>query len=637
MILILGGTAQGRLAVQAADESGNAFFYSTKGALQEVVSHNGIRLTGGMNTKQMELFCKENEIELLVNAAHPFAEQLHKTIYEVSCVLNIPVVRVEREYPMRSSDIIWCDNYLQAVRKMQNNGVHRLLALTGVNTILPLKPFWENTPQSYFRVLNREESIEIAKKNGFPMENLIFFKNGTDDVISNIKPDAIITKESGVEGFFNEKVESAKRAGVEIYAIKRPILPKEFINVYGPIGLRKKIEELVPLFFHLRIGYTTGTCATAATIGALHAVLYNKELKTVFVTLPSLERVELPIHFTSIPYRSNFPISCFASCSVIKDAGDDPDITNACEIISTVEVIISNKNITNTYGSDESVKLSFLQGVGVGKITLPGLGLEIGEPAINFTPRQMIKNEVNKILTEYNNNILVNFKITGINVTIAVKDGLELAKRTFNSKLGIVDGISIIGTSGVVRPFSKEAFLGSIKKEIEVAIAVGGRTLVINSGAKSEKAIKEYVKKIRSDDKKPELPMQSFIHYGNFIGDTIVIASSLGINEIILGIMLGKAVKLAEGNLDTHSKVVTMNKEFLKQVAYYAGCSKEVYNSNLDTPCIIDKLTLARELWNALSASDSQKFFQYLKILCYKHCAPLFPNGKLSIILIPEC
>ncbi|MEF9932139.1 MAG: cobalt-precorrin-5B (C(1))-methyltransferase, partial [Bacteroidales bacterium] len=150
---------------------------------------------------------------------------------------------------------------------------------------------------------------------------------------------------------------------------------------------------------------------------------------------------------------------------------------------------------------------------------------------------QMIKNEVNKILTEYNNNISVNFKITGINVTIAVKDGLELAKRTFNSKLGIVDGISIIGTSGVLRPFSKEAFLGSIKKEIEVAIAVGGRTLVINSGAKSEKAIKEYVKKIRSDDKKPELPMQSFIHYGNFIGDTIVIASSLGINEIILGIM----------------------------------------------------------------------------------------------------
>ncbi|MEG0518521.1 MAG: cobalt-precorrin-5B (C(1))-methyltransferase CbiD, partial [Bacteroidales bacterium] len=649
MILILGGTTQGRSAVQVADQSGNIFFYSTKGKLQEVISHNGVRVTGGMDPLQMEQFCQTNEVELLVDAAHPFAEQLHRTVYEVSCRLHIPVIRYEREFLQRADDIIWCDSYSQAIVQMQSDGVRRLLALTGVNTISRLRPLWEkmlqneSAPQCYFRVLKREESVKIAVESGFPVENLIFFRddflhgcNGESScvnyavsremiqyerkVLAEIHPDAIITKESGASGFFNEKITAAREAGVKIYAVKRPVLPESFRTVYGPVGLRKQIEKLVPRFFPLRIGYTTGTCATAATKGAIWYALYGVTPQSVFVTLPSLERVELPVCFTTLPDGRE-------ACYVVKDSGDDPDITNASRIVSTVELI--EEDIPQTFSP---VPVCFLQGEGVGRVTLPGLGLEIGEPAINSVPRKMIETEIHHLLEQSS------LFISRVNVTISVPTGEELAKRTFNPKLGVVGGISIIGTSGVVQPFSKEAFLDSIKKEIEVAIAVGGKTLVINSGAKSEKAIREYVQKLRQGDGKPELAPQSFIHYGNFIGETISIAASLGVTEIMMGIMIGKAVKLAEGNLDTHSKIVTMNKEFLKQAAHDAGCSKEVYESSVTEgekcECIIDRFTMARELPNALSSADAQKFFLYLESLCHKHCDKLLPEGVLRIKLL---
>lgn len=649
MILILGGTTQGRSAVQVADQSGNTFFYSTKGELQEVISHNGVRVTGGMDALQMEQFCLANEIELLVDAAHPFAEQLHRTVEEVSRRLHLPVLRYEREFLQRADDIIWCDSYSQAIVQMQSDGVRRLLALTGVNTISRLRPFWEkmlqneNELQCYFRVLEREESMKIAVENGFPAENLIFFQNdflhgGNGEspcvndtvyqdviqyerkILAQIHPDAIITKESGASGFFNEKTAAAREAGVKVYAVKRPPLPESFQTVYGPVGLRKQIEKLVPQFFPLRIGYTTGTCATAATKGAMLYALHGTLPKSVFVTLPSLERVELPVCFTTLPDGRE-------ACYVIKDSGDDPDITNASRIVSTVELI--DGDVSQTFSP---VPVCFLQGEGVGRVTLPGLGLEIGGPAINAVPRKMIENEIHHLLEQST------LSISRVDVTISVPGGEELAKKTFNPKLGVVGGISIIGTSGVVRPFSKEAFLDSIKKEIEVAIAVGGKTLVINSGAKSEKAIWEYVQTLRQREGKPELAPQSFIHYGNFIGETISIAASLGVTEIIMGIMIGKAVKLAEGHLDTHSKIVTMNKEFLKQVARDAGCSKEVYEGSVTEgkkgECIIDRFTMARELPDALSSADAQKFFPYLEYLCHQHCDKLLPEGVLRIKLL---
>lgn len=598
MILIAGGTTEGRAAVRVAGEGNAPYYYSTKGEGQEIECKNGIRLTGGMDATQMERFCREKEIRLLIDAAHPFAEMLHKTMAEVAEKLNLPVVRYERRYPPRAENIIWCENYDDAIRQLKKYGIRKLLALTGVQTIGKLRGYWENHC-CWFRILNRTESAESARKQGFPAERLIVCDpeetNDTAALIRHLQPEAILTKESGETGYFNEKTEAAANASLPVFAIKRPGLPDTFLNVYGENELRRIIRHYLPRFFPLRSGYTTGTCATVAAKAALTALLTGKEQQTGTVTLPGGEEVTLPVSQTVISDGS-------AACTVIKDAGDDPDVTDGCAVVATVRIVERKE--------DSLPKVIFRGGEGVGTVTLPGLGLNIGEPAINPTPRRMIEKE------------LAFFDRSGFmpEVTISVPGGKELAQRTFNPKLGIIDGISIIGTSGIVRPFSSEAFIASIRKEIEVASANHVPRLVINSGAKSEKYIKA---------RYPDLSPQAFVHYGNFIGETLKIAAAFCLPEVTLGIMLGKAVKLAEGFLNTHSKKVTMNKVFLKELALQAGCTSE-------SQAVIDKVTLARELWKELPEEDRPKFFAALVARCYKHCRPLFPDGKLTVLLIDE-
>ncbi len=589
MILILGGTTEGRMAVKVTDEAGSPYFYSTKGDLQQILCKHGTHVTGGMNQQEMISFCKENHIRLLIDAAHPFAVGLHQTVADTAEALQLPVIRVERNYPPRSTSIIWCNDYQEAIERLNSDGITRLLALTGVNTIAKLRDYWEKA-ECWFRILKREESLSLAKKQGFDENHIVYYQEGEEEsLIESIHPQAILTKESGESGGFQAKIDAAHKYGIPVYAVKRPALPESFIPVTGEFGLRKAIETHVPGFYRLRSGFTTGACATAASKAALLSLLGKEDIHSVAIEFPDGEILSLPIASTKKINETT------ATATVIKDAGDDPDVTHGQEIVSTIQ-------FSNLPG------IHFLQGEGVGKVTLPGLGLEIGGPAINKTPRAMMTCELSALYKE------------GLDVTISVPNGREIAKRTFNPKLGIVDGISIIGTSGIVRPFSSEAFVDAIKKEIEVGLAVGAHRLVFNSGAKSERYIKALY---------PELPSQAFIHFGNFIGDTLRIASELKAEAVTLGIMLGKAVKLAEGYLDTHSKKVQMNKEFLKETARVSGCSDSVQT-------IIDQITLARELWTLLSPVDAGKFFPYLLHLCKKHCSSVYPAEKLTILLIDD-
>lgn len=607
MILILGGTTEGRAAVRIADEGSAPYYYSTKGTLQEIDCAHGIRLTGGMDAASMETCCHENNIRLLIDAAHPFASALHQTVAEVSTALQLPVIRYERRYPPRDNDLIWCDDYNDAIHKLSEQGIRRLLALTGVNTIAPLRPWWEKYP-TWFRILEREESLATATRQRFPSDRLFFYHDEDDagELMDQLQPDAIITKESGNSGYFNEKVKAARMRSIPVFVIKRPPLPETFHFVYGEDGLRKQIERLLPEFFPLHHGYTTGACATAAAKAALIALLKKEEQTQSSITLPSGELITLPVAETEWEGDS-------AICSVIKDAGDDPDVTNGSKIVA--KVTLSKE--------PASTPIRFVAGPGVGTVTLPGLGLEVGGPAINATPRKMITEELTSVLEEYRHSISHNTKTTEactLTVTISVPGGEELATRTFNPKLGIVGGISIIGTSGIVRPFSTDAFIASIRKETEVAKAIGCTTLIINSGAKSERYLKA---------RYPELPPQAFVHYGNFIGETLKIASLLDFPQVVMGIMIGKAVKLAEGFLDTHSKKVVMNKDFLKDLAHQACCAE-------DTIQKIDTITLARELWQLLPAEKQEAFFNLLLKRCHEHCTPLLPKGELSILLITE-
>ena len=586
MILILGGTTEGRLAVRVADAAGSPYWYSTRGDLQQIECKNGTHISGAMDEAAMAVFCREHDIRLLVDAAHPFATELHRTVASVSESLDLPVVRVERTYGAEDEDILWCDDYADAIRRLEADGVTRLLALTGVQTIAKLRPYWERH-DCWFRILHRAESLEKAAQQGFPEERLVYYEEDDEAaLIARLQPQAILTKESGESGGFPQKVAAAQAAGLPLYAIRRPALPAGFETVTGEHGLRKAIEHHVPGFFPLRSGFTSGACATAASKAALLALLNKPVRETIEVLFPDGETLSLPV-------KDVAP----GSATVVKDAGDDPDVTKGRSVVATVAF-------------SDARGIRFLQGEGVGRVTLPGLGVPVGGPAINRVPRQMMKQNLSVLYDG------------GLDVTISVPGGRELAQRTFNPKLGIVDGISIIGTSGIVRPFSNEAFVEAIRREIEVAVAVGTPMLVINSGAKSEASLKARF---------PDLPPQAFVHYGNFIGETLKIAADLNIRKVAMGIMIGKAVKLAEGHLDTHSKSVVMNKDFLKEVAEGAGCSPAA-------AAVIDRMTLARELWTDLDKEDARRFFPALRARCHRVCTTVYPpgSGELTLILVEE-
>ena len=577
------------MAVKVADEAGRRFWYSTRGDLQQVESHNGVHVTGAMDADTMTAFCREHDIRLIVDAAHPFASRLHATVTEVSRSLDIPVVRYERTYPDRSDDIIWCADYPDAITLLEKAGIENLLALTGVQTIPALKPYWERH-NCIFRVLDRQESVDLAVKAGFNPDTLVYYGTGETDMelMRRVKPGAVITKESGLSGGFPEKAAAAKALGIPLYAVMRPALPQGFITVTGQHGLRKEVERLVPGFYDLRTGFTTGACATAAAKAALTALLSGEEQTGVKFSIPDGETFTLPVEECRIG-------ADWAEASVIKDAGDDPDVTNGCTV--QVKVALSLQP-----------GIHFLQGEGVGRVTLPGIGLPIGDPAVNPVPRQMITEQLTALYEG------------GLDVTVSVPGGAELARKTFNPKLGIVDGISIIGTLGIVRPFSMEAFVEAIRREVEVAKAVGAPRLVINSGARSERFVKALY---------PDLPPQAFVHYGNYIGETLSIAQELGFKEVTMGLMIGKAVKLAAGMLDTHSREGVMDKEFIKQMAQESSCPQPICQE-------IDRITLARELWTLIPQENQPDFCKTIIRHCHTHCDPLLKSGSLKIVLISE-
>lgn len=588
MILILGGTTEGRKAVAVADEAGHPFYYSTLHDFQQVESKNGVHVSGQLDAQRMRQFCEEHGIKLIVDAAHPFAVGLHATTAEVGEGLGIPVVRFERRYPPRNKNLIYCDDYADAVQKMQADGVGRLLALTGVQTIGKLREFWSGR-ETWFRILNREDSREKALKQGFDSQRLVYYddKEPEGELFARIKPDAIITKESGESGGFAEKVKAALDLGIKVYVVKRPELPASFITVDGEFGLRKQIERLLPGYFKLRSGFTTGACATAAARAALIALMSGEEPREVLITIPNGERLPLSIESVVIGDDS-------ATATVVKDAGDDPDVTNGCHVRVAVRLNDCNE-------------IRFFGGEGIGTVTLPGLGLEVGQPAINPMPRKMIGEELAKIYEG------------GVDVTVSIPEGVDLAEKTFNPRVGVVGGISVIGTLGVVRPFSHEAFIETIRRQLDVCLALGIDTVVFNSGAKSEKMVRAMY---------PDIPSQAFIHYGNAIGEALKLAADMGVRHVIIGLMIGKAVKLAEGNLDTHSHNVTMNRAFIAELATESGCSAAALKT-------IHGLNLARQLWTELRASDSALLLPAILKRCAAVCTTVYPY-TLTPLLISE-
>ncbi|MDN3548213.1 cobalt-precorrin-5B (C(1))-methyltransferase [Mucilaginibacter aquaedulcis] len=353
------------------------------------------------------------------------------------------------------------------------------------------------------------------------------------------------------------------------------------------------MDELQPIpDGPLKTGFTTGACATACSKAALLALILQQKIELVTITLPIGSQHEFEIISCSFDHLTS-------ECTTQKDAGDDPDVTHGAIIGATVKL-------------NNSGDINFLQGKGVGKVTLPGLEIGVGEPAINPVPRQMITNACKKLLADHG------LDSKGVDVTIFVQDGEIIAKRTLNARLGIMGGISILGTTGIVTPFSASSYIASIVQGINVAVANGATELVINSGARSEKYLTSLF---------PSLPAFAFIHYGNWIGETLEKIAKSDIKKVNMGIMLGKSVKLAEGILDTHSGKSTWNKAFVHQLAVNSGYKGDFLNQILS-------LNMAGRLTELFTFAQDEPFYMALIKACHENCSKLIPNVELVLFLI---
>lgn len=324
----------------------------------------------------------------------------------------------------------------------------------------------------------------------------------------------------------------------------------------------------------LRSGYTTGACATACTKAALLALLGQHAVREVSITLPGGEVVAFAMH--GCEYDAGH-----ARCATLKDAGDDPDVTHGAEISSTVSL-------------NDTGEVVFLPGEGVGMVTLPGLAIPVGEPAINPVPRQMMRAVVAEVLAEF-------AVASGVSISVAVAGGEALAHKTLNGRLGIVGGISILGTTGIVKPFSAEAYIASIVQGIDVALANGLTEVVINSGGRSEKLLRHLF---------GHLPAVGFIQYGNWIGETLEKITTSPLTSFTMGIMLGKAVKLAQGALNTHSNQSSWDRDWVAGLALAAGYPAA-------RCAAIAQLSMAGNLTELFPFASAEAFYAELARHCY--------------------
>lgn len=288
----------------------------------------------------------------------------------------------------------------------------------------------------------------------------------------------------------------------------------------------------------LRTGWTTGACTTAATTAAVTALITGTPPEQVEITLPSGRVAEFPVARCELSPAG-------AEAVVVKDAGDDPDVTHGAELTATV-----------TWSELPGVHL--VAGAGVGIVTKEGLGLPVGGPAINDTPRRMITDAVTG---------LVDVAVRGVQVVVSVPGGEVMARKTTNARLGVIGGISILGTTGIVRPFSTASWRASVVQAVHVLAAQGERKVVLCTGGRTERAAMRLL---------PDLPPVCFVEVGDFTGAAITAAVGDGVAEVVFVGMAGKLAKLAAGILMTHYTRSKVDLSLLAALTAEAGGDPDV-------------------------------------------------------------
>ncbi len=331
----------------------------------------------------------------------------------------------------------------------------------------------------------------------------------------------------------------------------------------------------------LKKGYTTGSTAAAAAKAAVKSLLNQKEVKKVEIDTPA--GVKLNLEVADIELKSGAKRE-IARASVIKDAGDDPDVTDGLKIFAKVEL-------------SDRAEIEVLGGKGVGKVTKPGLAVEVGKAAINPVPHKMIKKEIKKLVPEGK----------GAKVIIEVPKGEELAQETLNPQLGIVGGISILGTTGIVEPMSKRAYRDSLVLAIDQALAVGEEELVFVFGNYGKNtAIELGFKK------------EQIVRMSNFVGFMLKKAVEKGVKKIILIGHIGKLVKVAAGIFNTHSQVADARRETIAAYTAFLGGSQSLIKNILAANTAEETVALIKEsqldkVFNLLAKRAAKRAEEHVK------------------------
>ena len=357
----------------------------------------------------------------------------------------------------------------------------------------------------------------------------------------------------------------------------------------------------------LRKGYTTGACAAAAAKAAAIAFFTKIKVRDVEISLPVGKKVILSIYRCEIKKDR-------AIASVIKDAGDDPDATNGAEIMAEVFTsAISNfkfqiANFTKAFQFVvHSSQFTVFGGKGIGIVTKPGLAIPVGEPAINPVPRKMIEEAIREAMQDSRCKMQdLSIKTSALSLMLSVPDGEEIAKKTMNARLGIIGGISILGTTGIVEPLSLSAYRHSITCAIDVAIASKCKEIIFSTGRSSEKVAEKELK----------LPEEAFILVGDHMGFALTEARckiqdtslplqavSRGCRKITIVGQFGKFSKLAAGHFETHCSDSSVELEFLASFAKDAGAKRDVIES-------IRNANTARQVFFILKEENLESVFR---------------------------
>jgi len=293
-----------------------------------------------------------------------------------------------------------------------------------------------------------------------------------------------------------------------------------------------------------RTGFTTGACSAAAARAATLGLINGSVPNSVDCLLPNGQQVNFAV-------SDSFCQDDHARAVVIKDAGDDPDCTHNARLTADVRLIKGDVNTVILKG-----------GKGVGTITMRGLGLEVGGPAINPVPRKNIEENIRMVGSHL-------LKSDGLEITISVPDGEEMAKKTLNERLGIIGGISILGTTGIVHPYSTAAFRASVIQGIEVAANQGQDSVVLTTGGRTEKFV---IREL------PQLAPACFVQMGDFLKYALDTSVKEGIKHVVIGGMVGKLTKMAQGETITHAGRNAVDTDLLAELARRIGAPNEVCN-----------------------------------------------------------